>query len=78
MNMKTSMSRDPTFVVARTLDGMFAVVGAGDTVAEFHCEAAAVTAAAALNSGPAQMLTPAGRWTDLAPCRELGPVENAA
>lgn len=51
-----------------TTDGRFAVVhGAGEkrvTLAVFHGEDAAITAAAALNGGPVRSVATGGRWDE--------------
>jgi hypothetical protein len=56
----------PQYHVELTEDGRFAVVaveaGARLTVAEFHGEQAALTAAAAINQEPVRAVAPRGRW----------------
>jgi hypothetical protein len=54
--------------VELTRDNRFAVVAPdGQTLAEFHGEFAALTAAAALKLGPVRTMHPAGRFTDPEP-----------
>lgn len=70
------------YKVRQTADDRFAVVsGAGGqevTVAEFHGEQPALTAAAALNSGPVRSIG-GGRWTERGSgSAERGTMENAA
>lgn len=50
--------------VERTNAGKYAVTLAGETLAEFESEHAALTAAAALNRGPVEWVRRGPRWTE--------------
>lgn len=52
----------PEHTVEPTSDGRFALMRGAEVIGMGHSEAALLTAAAALNSGPVRSVSAGGRW----------------